>query len=45
MQRSAGNKLYFILRILFDKLFNADVFRVCLILLLLLLNVIAFAIS
>ena len=47
MQRSVGNKVYFIFLILFNKLFNVNIYRVCfiLLLLLLLLNVIAFAIS
>ena len=47
VQRSAGNKVYLIFLILVKKLFNVHICRVCLILfpLLLLLNVIAFAIS
>ena len=46
VQRSAENKVYFII-FLFSKLFNVDIYRVCLILLflLMLLNVITFAIS
>ena len=36
VQCSAGNKIYFIFLILFKKIFNVDVYRVCLILLFLL---------
>ena len=47
MQRNAGNKIFSIFLIVFKKLFNVDIYSVCLILLLLLLllNVITFAIS
>ena len=45
LQHSAGNKAYFTFSILFKKLFKVDIYWVCLILLLmlLLLNIIAFA--
>ena len=49
LQRSTGNKVYFIVFISFKKLFHVDVYRVSLILLLLLLflllNIIVFPIS